>query len=320
MCTTYSKKFETIFDELNNRTCICCFILIMDEKEETFLEIFKVLREEPYHMNPLYMMSDFSLGQIKAVKKIYPNALYNGCFFHWSQCIWKKIQYYGLGGKGTYKTNMTILFNLQLLCFIPRNKVNNLFKKIRKKLDINDNTNKLFNYFNKYWLGKRYPIKLWNYYDRLHNASNNSLSKYITTNNLNENINKFLNLNLKGGRNSFENFKDSIENVYIQFEEKLANKHIDDTKTKILNFYVDKINEESNFNYSVLSYEAIDSLLDLYKNDGFENVNGPYNEEQIGDIDLERLPYDSEPDEDGEYSSSEEYLELDEHYAYVYSI
>ena len=68
------------FDELNNRTCICCFILIMDEKEETFLEIFKVLREEPYHMNPLYMMSDFALA----------NALYNGCFFHWSQCIWKK--------------------------------------------------------------------------------------------------------------------------------------------------------------------------------------------------------------------------------------
>ena len=58
----------------------------------------------------------------------------------------------------------------------------------------------------------------------MHNALNNSLSKYITTNNLNENINKFLNLNLKGGRNSFGNFKDSIENVYIQFEEKLVNK------------------------------------------------------------------------------------------------
>ena len=61
---------------------------------------------------------------------------------------------------------MTILFNLELLCYIPLNKVNSLFKKIRKKFDINDNTNKLFNYFNKYWLGKRYPIKLWNYYDR----------------------------------------------------------------------------------------------------------------------------------------------------------
>ena len=100
------------FDELNNRTCIWYFILIMDKKEETFLEIFKVLREEPYHMNLLYMMSDFALGQIKAVNKIYPNILYNGCFFHLSQCIWKKIQYYGLRGKVPYKNNMTILFNL----------------------------------------------------------------------------------------------------------------------------------------------------------------------------------------------------------------
>ena len=43
-----------------------------------------------------------------------------------------------------------------------------------------------------------------------------------------------------------------------------------------------------------------------------ENVNGPYNEEQIRDIDLEHLPYDSEPDEDGEYSSSEENLEMED--------
>ena len=76
------------------------------------------------------MMSDFALGQINA-EKIFPNALYNGCFFHWSLCIWKKIKYYGLGGKGTYKINMSILFNLQILCFIPLNKVNNLFKKIK---------------------------------------------------------------------------------------------------------------------------------------------------------------------------------------------
>lgn len=80
---------------------------------------------------------------------------------------------------------MTILFNLQLLCFIPRNKLNNLFKKIKKKFDVNEKTGKLFTYFKNYWLGKKYPIKLWNYYDRLHNASNNSLSKYNTTNNLN---------------------------------------------------------------------------------------------------------------------------------------
>ena len=71
-------------------------------------------------------------------------------------------------------------------------------------------------------------------------ASQNSLSRYITINNLNENINKFLNLHLKGRRISFENFLDSIKSVYLQFEEKLENKQIDYIKNKILNFYNEK--------------------------------------------------------------------------------
>ena len=49
----------------------------------------------------------------------------------------------------------------------------------------------------------------------------------------------------------------------------------------------------------------------MYKYNSFEKVNGPYNEEQNGDIDLEHLSYDSEPDEEGEYSSSEENLEIE---------
>ena len=54
--------------------------------------------------------------------------------------------------------------------------------------------------------------------------------------------------------------------------------------------------------------------MDFYKYDNFEKVNGPYNDEQIGEIEieLEFLPYDDEPEEGGEYSSSEENLEFEE--------
>ena len=159
------------FDELINKTRICAFILLMDEKDDTFLEIFKVLREEPFHMNPLYLMSDFALGQIKAAIKIFPIVLYNGCFFHWSQCIWNKFQDLGLGGKGTYKKNITLLFNLQILCFISPTKIKPLYKKIKNKFDTNSATEKFFKYFSNNWLGNRYPIKIWNYYDRLNIAS-----------------------------------------------------------------------------------------------------------------------------------------------------
>ena len=42
----------------------------------------------------------------------------------------------GLGGKGIYKSNITISFNLQTLCFIPRDKINTVFKKIKSKINI----------------------------------------------------------------------------------------------------------------------------------------------------------------------------------------
>ena len=50
------------FDEHLNKTFIGCFILIQDEKTDTFLEIFKILREETYKLNPTYLMSDFAIG------------------------------------------------------------------------------------------------------------------------------------------------------------------------------------------------------------------------------------------------------------------
>ena len=70
-----------------------------------------ILREEPYKLNSMFMMSDFAIGQIKECQKIFPNCLFNGCFFHWSQSIWIKFQDYGLGGKGTYQFNISLLFN-----------------------------------------------------------------------------------------------------------------------------------------------------------------------------------------------------------------
>ena len=56
--------------------------------------------------------------------------------------------------------------------------------------------------------------------------------------------------------------------------------------------------KDNNKNYSVLSPEDIEYLNLIYKNDGFENINAPYNEEQFGELFLETLPYDSEPDEE----------------------
>ena len=81
---------------------------------------------------------------------------------------------------------------------------------------------------------------------------------------------------------------------------------MDNTKTKILEFYCKKVELERNSDFVVLSNEEIENLKVLYNDLEFEKVNGPYNENQEGEPFLNHLAYDSEFDLDGDNSSSED--------------
>ena len=59
------------FNIVSKKTLLCLFVLLPNEKENTFKALFKILKEN-YHFNPRNIMCDFSLGQIKEVKEIYP--------------------------------------------------------------------------------------------------------------------------------------------------------------------------------------------------------------------------------------------------------
>ena len=86
------------FEFESKKTDICSFILIMNEKYETFTSIFDYLKNK-YNFNPKNMMSDFRMSQIKAIQKCFPHCNIHGCFFHFSQSIWRNFKKYGLGGK-----------------------------------------------------------------------------------------------------------------------------------------------------------------------------------------------------------------------------
>jgi len=225
------------YDNISKKTVLCSFILCEDEKSITFENIFKILKNEPYYFDPYYLMCDFAKGQIIAAKKIFPNSLLNCCFFHFSQIIWIKFKFYGMAGKGKYEFNLTLLFNIQLLCFIKPDLVKYLYNKIKKKFDVKQ----FFIYFNRNWLKTKYPIKLWNYYDKLNNANDNELDRYILTNNINENINRYLNNSLSKSRASYEDFVKSLEEVEKQFAIKLENSSNNNAKSKIILFYINKI-------------------------------------------------------------------------------
>ena len=135
MCSPTKPKMKLMvlcgYNAINKKTVLCCFILLQNEKEFTFKKIFEYLRDN-YSFNPPKIMCDFRLSQINACKNIFPNCLIHCCFFHFSQCIWNKFKKYNMCGKGTYKDNYTLLFNVQLICFMKRENINKFFKELKK--------------------------------------------------------------------------------------------------------------------------------------------------------------------------------------------
>ena len=250
------------YDFNNKKTELCCFILIMNEKEFTFYNIFKVLLAK-YHFNPKNIMCDFRTSQIKAAKKIFPHANIHCCFFHYSQALWNNMKKYNLSGEGTYAQNAELLFNLQILCFIKKEKVEYLFEKITKKYKQNL-FKKFFIYFKRTWLGKTIPIPLWNYSDLIEEEENSiSNIKFHYTNNICENINRFLNINLKKAKCSSIFFKESILNVMDQFNNKTNNDISEKSKSELIKFYLKRKN-----NITLLSNDEIKDL-----NKKFDEIN-----------------------------------------------
>ena len=107
----------------------------MNDKEFTFYNLFKILLKD-FKFKLKHLMFYFRVSQINAAKNIYPQTNNHYCFFQYSQAIWNNFKNYKLWGNGTYKDDSKLLFNLQLLYFIKKEKEENTFDKIKKNIKI----------------------------------------------------------------------------------------------------------------------------------------------------------------------------------------
>lgn len=76
---------------------------------------------------------DFNKASCKANKKVFPNIYIVKCFFHFTQCLYKKLKQLGLTKKGFKDDILEILFNLKWLSFIDPRDIPNIYRKIKNK-------------------------------------------------------------------------------------------------------------------------------------------------------------------------------------------
>lgn len=175
------------------------YVLAEDKSEQTYDDILETLLKLEPKINPTDIMTDFELAAINAAKHIFPLASVHGCFFHFTQNLWRKIQTLGL--QSEYNTNAEFAFNFRLiiaLAFLPEDSVLEAYEELMGTDFFTDNEpaykaklEEFLTYFQATYLfsfdrlGQKKPplfdISLWNVYsETLSGKEKNRFLKIIT--------------------------------------------------------------------------------------------------------------------------------------------
>ncbi|XP_049886684.1 uncharacterized protein LOC126381225 [Pectinophora gossypiella] len=84
-------QIYTIHGDLGNGTVVpLLYALLPNKTQETYKRLFNLIKEKNPDFRPTNFKIDFEKAAINAINEIFPEAVVNGCFFHYSQAIWKK--------------------------------------------------------------------------------------------------------------------------------------------------------------------------------------------------------------------------------------
>jgi hypothetical protein len=93
------KVVPPLFDQLYtihgvkyNNVIPSVFILMPNRRENTYERVFEAIKNLEPSLNPDSIMTDFEKAAINAFTSSFPSSNQRGCFFHFTQCIWRKIQ------------------------------------------------------------------------------------------------------------------------------------------------------------------------------------------------------------------------------------
>ena len=76
------------------------YFLLPNKTRETYNMAFLLLKEscQNYHisLDPPEVKTGFELALVQSIHISFPNASFRGCYYHFSQAIWRKVQSIGL--------------------------------------------------------------------------------------------------------------------------------------------------------------------------------------------------------------------------------
>ncbi|KAL4500704.1 hypothetical protein ABPG72_019938 [Tetrahymena utriculariae] len=174
-----SELFFPVYHILMSQKSQCLY-------EEAFQQAKCIIDKYKTSQNPFQLTTvscDFEKALLNSIKQVFPQAEIYGCFFHLSQCIWRKAGKLGLRQSQHISTTIYIITSFLLLSFFEVEKVPKIFESIQKRFDI-EQFKPLLNYLKEYWIEEKIcSLSMINYRRKLvlkefFSKSNNCIAAY----------------------------------------------------------------------------------------------------------------------------------------------
>ncbi|XP_006814764.1 uncharacterized protein LOC102805415 [Saccoglossus kowalevskii] len=171
-------QLYTMHALMEQYTVPCLYALLPNKQEATYTRLFCQIFNIRQQLNPTSIMSVFKSATINAAVTVFPNATRKGCFYHLSQCVYRRVQAEGLQQQYQEDNDFALeVCMLPALAFVTA-EVIDAFETLQQELSYEANI--IEDYFedtfigrncgrrhNCHWQQPRFPISLWNMHERV---------------------------------------------------------------------------------------------------------------------------------------------------------
>lgn len=149
------------------------YALLTKRDKTSYTKLFEVIKTAIPNFSPTKFTLDFEKASMAAIKEVFPEAEIKGCYFHFSQCIWKKGKQLGL----TKCTDTRKIVSLtSVLPLLPKEHISDAWSYVKEDTttleEAKEEINKFIDYMMRQWLTTEEWIGVWCVNQELHRTNN----------------------------------------------------------------------------------------------------------------------------------------------------